>query len=135
MNPRRIVAVVLVTGMLAAGCGGDTADPKRFCEITAELEEVGDFFSLRPDLARPLAERFLDLIVEAHDVAPVEIRSQVGEIASGFVDLFPDYEAVGFDGRRLDDERIASLYRDAEDVQRAIDAGEIPIERWVADNC
>lgn len=132
---RRSTLLLLV--ILLVSCSNDSTagDPARFCEITDELEEVGNFFSLPPDQAEPPARRFLDLIGEAHRVAPPEIRRQVGLIAIGYADLFPDYEAAGFDSTQLDDESIDELFRDDDDVRQAIEAGEIPIEEWVSDNC
>lgn len=126
---------LLLTLVLLASCGGNTSNPDRFCEISDELEQVGDFFSLPPQQAEPLARRFLDLITEAHEMAPPEIRRQVGLIADGYADLFPEYEAAGFDATRLDDDSIAALFRDDEDVREAIEAGETPIEEWVSANC
>lgn len=130
----RRVALVLALCLLAS-CGGDAGDPGRFCELSDELEQIGDFFSLPPQEAEPLARRFLDLITEAHRVAPPEIRRQVGVIADGYVELFPDYEAAVFDATRLDDDSIAALFRDEADIHEAVEAGEIPIEEWVSANC
>ncbi|MEE9178824.1 MAG: hypothetical protein V3U46_10390 [Acidimicrobiia bacterium] len=133
----RLLAAVVVLSVMAAACGSDdvAGAPDRFCEISDELEDMGDFFSLPPNEAQPVAERFLELITEAHDIAPVEIRRQVGAIVVGFADLFPDYKAAGFDATRLNDSEIDELFRDDEDIRQAIDAGEVPIEHWVEANC
>ncbi len=133
----RLLTAVVVLSLMAAACGSDdvAGDPDRFCEISEELEDMGDFFSLPPNEAQPVAERFFELITEAHDIAPVEIRRQVGAIAVGFADLFPDYEAAGFDATRLNDSEIDELFRDDKDIRQAIDAGEVPIEHWVEANC
>lgn len=93
-----LALVLAVTTTLAVGCGDDdealSADEQRYCELTAELDEIGGrVFSDLPedpsdeDFAAAEA-RFVDEadaeLKELAEVAPAEIEDDVEEYVEGF---------------------------------------------------
>ena len=51
MRRTELLAVVLLVVLVAAACS-TTADPERFCEVRAEIDQLGDFWEMSPDDAR-----------------------------------------------------------------------------------
>ena len=110
-------------------------DPARFCEISAELEALGDPFSLPPEQARPVAEGLFALMTEAHEVVPEEIQFQIDDVALAYLDLYPAYEAAGFDSSKLDRAAVEHLFISEEDRIAGLGVDEIPVEQWLDANC
>lgn len=113
----------------------DTNGRPRFCEVSVELEALGDLFSLPPEQARPVAEEFFALMTEARAVAPDAIRTQIDDIALAYIELYPVYEAAGFDSSKLDQAAIDYLFRSEDERLAALGIDEIPIEQWLQTNC
>ena len=111
--------------LVAAACGDDDgsgANPERFCEIDAELEQ-------RDDLDR----EFQNLIDEAVRVAPDEIRSSVEAVADSFTPVFDLLEAADFDVAQVDQAELDALF-DAAESDEVEDAGAA-MDEWIAANC
>lgn len=134
----RIVAMAVVALLVAAAtaCGdddGSSANPERFCEINAELEQQGDPFELPPDEAREAAREFQDLIDEAVTVAPDEIRSSVEVVADSFTPVLDLLEAADFDVAQVDEAELEALF-DAAFSDEGDDAGAA-MDEWIAASC
>jgi hypothetical protein len=93
-----IVAIAAVA--LIASCGDDDAaeaDPVRFCEINNEIDELGDLDTATPADARVLVGRAQELLAEAEDVAPEEIRSGFHAIAESFREVLDFYADADYE--------------------------------------
>ncbi len=127
----RRLALFVVVVLLGAACGDSAAaaDPERFCEISAELEQ---YFDVITDVeeARERGGETIDLLDEAVRVAPDEIRSSVEIISDGIMQLLDIYEAADFDEAQIDPAELDALFED-EAVPTASDA----MEDWVDANC
>ena len=123
--------------LAAAACGDDDgsgANPERFCEINAELEQQDDDpFELPPDEARDALREFRNLVDEAVKVAPDEIRSSVEAVADSFTPLFDFYEAADFDISNIDEAEVDALF-DAAFSDETDDEGAA-MDEWIAANC
>jgi hypothetical protein len=128
----RIVAMTVVLLLVTAACGADAdsaADPERFCEINAELEQQRDPLKLAPDEAREVAREFQDLIDESVGVAPDEIRSSVEEFFGAVTAVQDLLAAADFDSAQIDPAELDALFkRFGEGLQDEMD-------EWVAANC
>jgi hypothetical protein len=122
--------------LLAAACGddGSAANPERFCEIAAELEEPGDDpFELPPDEARENLLEFQNLIEEAVSVAPDEIRSGVEEIAELNALVREFFEAADFDIADVDEAELGALFAEVEALSDGAEG--TGLGEWIAANC
>ena len=94
-------AVVMIAAVaLIASCGNDDdagADPVRFCEVSSELDELDDFTTATPTDARVLVGRTQELLGEAEDVAPDEIRSGIHAIAESYREILDFYADAVYD--------------------------------------
>jgi hypothetical protein len=94
-------AIVTIAAVaLIASCGDDDAagaDPVRFCEIDSELEQLDDFTTATPADARVLVGRTQELLAEAEDVAPDEIRSGVDAVAVSYREILDFYADADYD--------------------------------------
>lgn len=126
---------VPVTVPVLLGATSLTDSGSRFCTVSEDLENLGDPFSLSPDQARPVAEEFLALMIDARDAAPAEIRGQVTDIAQAYIDLFPAFEAAGFDSSKIDEAAIDYLFMSEDERLQSLGIDEIPIEQWLLANC
>jgi len=126
---------VPVTVPVLLGATSLTDSGSGFCAVSEELERLSDPFSLPPDQARPVAEEFLTLMIDARNAAPAEIRGQVTDIAQAYIDLFPAFEAAGFDSSKIDEAAIDYLFMSEDERLRALGIDEIPIEQWLLANC
>ncbi len=139
-SPRtsRVVAMAVVLLLAAAACGDDDgsgANPERFCEINAELdqEQDPDPFELPPDEAREALREFQNLIDEAVSVAPDEIRSSVEAVADSFTPVLDFFEAANFDIANVDEAELDALF-DAAFSDETDDEGAA-MDEWIAANC
>ena len=138
-SPRtsRVVAIAVVLLLAAAACGDDDgsgANPERFCEINAELEQQDDDpFELPPDEARDALREFRNLVDEAVKVAPDEIRSSVEAVADSFTPVFDFYEATDFDISNIDEAEVDALFA-AAFSDETVDEGAA-MDEWIAANC
>ena len=132
----RVVAMAVVLSLAAAACGdddGSSANPERFCEINAEIEQQGDPFDLPPDEASAALREFQSLIDEAVSVAPDEIRSSVEAVADSFQPFVDFFEARDFDVVDVDQSEVDALF-DAAFSEEDDDPGAA-MDEWIATNC
>ena len=132
----RVVAMAVVLSLAAAACGdddGSSANPERFCEINAEIEQQGDPFDLPPDEASAALREFQSLIDEAVSVAPDEIRSSVEAVADSFQPFVDFFEARDFDVVDVDQSEVDALF-DAAFSEEDDDPGAA-MDEWIAANC
>ncbi len=129
----RVVVMGVVVLLAVAACGDDAADPERFCEINAELDQIDDPFELPPDEAREIVRRGRDLLDELVEVAPAEIRPSVEIQVDSFAPFFDLFEAADFDAAQMDEAEIEAVFETAFSGESgaAFDA----IEEWVDANC
>lgn len=129
-----VVAVVVVVAAvtLLASCGDNSAaaDPARFCEINAELEQLEDFTTASPDEARELVDRTRQLLAGVEETAPEEIRSAVRATAESFSVILDFYADADFDV-------------DLAEFEAALESGALPFDppeaaavfEWIDKNC
>ncbi len=120
--------------MMTAACGDDAgADPERFCEIDAEMDQLGDPFELPPDEARDMVQTGRDLLDESIKVAPDEIRSSVEIEVESFDPFFDLFEAADFDVTQIDEAEIEAMFETvfSGENEAAFDV----VEAWVDANC
>jgi len=126
-----VVAIAVVA--LIASCGDDDsagADPVRFCEVDSELEQLDDFTTATPSDARALVGRTQELLAEAEDVSPDEIRSDVHATAESFREILDFLADADYD--------VAPAAFEA-----ALESGEIGFDPpeadvvfdWIDENC
>ena len=131
----RIVALGALL-LLVAACGDDdeaaAADPERFCEVTARLEEL-DVFAVPPDEARKVVEEVRGLLDEALEVAPDEIRPSTKIVVDALIPALDVFAAADFDQAQIDPELGAAAFEAflEDEVVAASDAGD----DWFAANC
>lgn len=94
-------AIVTIAALaLIASCGDDdaaAADPVRFCEINRELDELDALDTATPTDARVLVGQTQDLVAEAEDVAPDEIRSDFRATAESYRGVLDFYADADYD--------------------------------------
>jgi hypothetical protein len=131
----RRVATAVVLLLAAAACGDDdsAANPERFCEINAEIEQQDDPFELPPDEASATLREFQNLIDEAVNVSPDEIRSSVEAVADSFQPFLDFFEARDFDLADVDQAEVDALF-EAAFSEEDDDAG-VAMDEWIASNC
>lgn len=132
MRRTELLAVVLLVVLVAAACS-TTADPERFCEVRAEIDQLGDFWEMSPDDARQAVGEVRNLIDEAVRVAPDEIRASVDIGADSITQFLDLFEAADFDSAQLDTEGLEAAFERAfsEEGVRAEDA----LDEWTDANC
>lgn len=129
----RMFAMTVVLVSLTAACGddpGSAADPERFCEINAELEQQRDPLKLPPAEAREAAGEFQNLIDESVRVAPDEIRASVEEFFGAVTAVQDLLAAADFDAEQID---IAEL--DAHLTRFGAEGLQVAMDEWVVANC
>ncbi len=118
------MAVVLLS--VAAACGDDDgsgANPERFCEIIAQLDQQGI-------LELEAFRENQNLLGEAVGVAPDEIRSSVEAVAGSYTPFFDLLEAADFDIAQIDEADLSALFdEEGADGERAV------MDEWIAANC
>ena len=129
----RIVAMTVVVLSVTAACGDDddsAADPERFCELNAELEQQRDPLKLPPDEAREAAREFQNRIDESVRVAPDEIHSSVEEFFAAVTAVQDLLAAADFDAAQIDPAELDALFQvfGEEGLQDEMD-------EWTAANC
>jgi hypothetical protein len=137
------VAIGAVVLLAAAACGddGSGANPERFCELAAGLDQNSDDpWELPPDEAREALLEFQDLMDEAVSVAPDEVRASVEYIAETNALVRDFFEAHDFDIADVDEAELDALEAEADalsaelEARSADDLGAGP-EEWIAANC
>jgi hypothetical protein len=123
-----MVALISVS-VVACGDDDDAADPARFCEINAELEQQRDPLKLPPDEAREAAREFQNLIDESVSVAPDEIRSSVEEFFGAVTAVQDLLAAADFDAEQVDPAELDALFK------RFGEGLQDPMDEWVVANC
>jgi len=129
----RNVALGMVLLLVVAACGDDAAGAERFCELNAEIEQVGDFFELPPDEARVAAGEARDIIEEMVKVAPEEISPSIDLMAAYFVPILDLFEAADFDNTRVNEAEIDAAFDAA--FTDETDAASDALDAWVDTNC
>ncbi len=132
-STKRTVALGMVLLVFVAACGDDAADPERFCEIDAEIDQLDDPFELPPDEAREFLRLARGLFDESVEVAPDEIRSSVEIQVDSFAPFFELFEAVDFDAAQIAEAEVEAIFETvfSGDNEAAFDA----VEEWVDANC
>ena len=124
------MAVVL---LLAAACGDDDgsgANPERFCEIDAEIEQLENPLGLPPDEAREAVREGRRLLDELVKVAPDEIRLSAESFADSFTPVIDLFVATGFDVTQVDEAELDAAFEAAFSGESADAVGE-----WTDSNC
>jgi len=126
LRSRRVVALGVVLLLGVAACGGnDAADPERFCEINAELDQLGD--SLGED--REVVAETRNLLDEALRVAPEEIRPSLEIVVDSLTVFYDALEAADFDQEQM--ELPDEFFDPSSEVPAASDA----MGEWIDANC
>ena len=131
--PHMAVLVTVAIALSLASCGDDdgaTADPARFCEVNAELEQLDDFTTASAADARELVGRTRDLLAEAEQTSPEEIQSAVTTTAAAFGEILDFYANADFDV-------------DPAEFEAAIESGDLGTDppeaetvfAWIDENC
>ena len=129
---RRIVAIGVVLSLAVAACGGDGADPERFCEVNAELEDANDPVNLPPDEARAAMPAHRDLLEEAKSTAPDELRPSVVILVDALTLIYDALEEADFDGEQMNEDAIPDEFFDeSSDFGTAADT----LQTWLDANC
>ena len=87
-----------------------------------------------PDEASEIVRETRDLVAEAVQVAPDEIRASVETVADSFTPVLDYFEAAGFDMANVDEAELDALFDASLSDEGAGDAGE-PMDVWIAANC
>jgi hypothetical protein len=137
----RWVAIGAVVLLAAAACGddGSGANPERFCELAAVLDQNSDDpWELPPDEARQALLEFRDLIDEAVSVAPDEVRASVEYVAELNALVRDFFEAHDFDIADVDEAELDALEAEADALEAvALSADDLGVgfDEWIAASC
>jgi hypothetical protein len=133
-SSKRMLVLGLVLLTMTAACGdADAADPERFCEIDAEMDQLGDPFELPADETREVAQTARSLVDESVKVAPDEIRSSVEIQADSFEPFFELFEVADFDLAQIDEGEIDAMFETMFSGEN--DAAFEAIDEWIDANC
>ena len=129
----RVVVLGMVLLLAVAACGGDdVADPERFCEINAQLDERVDPMNLPPDEAREAMPETRNLLAEAQKVAPDEIRPSVVIVVDSLTVIYDALEAADFDFEQIAPGAIPDeFFEETSEIPAASDT----LEQWTDANC
>ena len=138
----RWVAIGAVV-LLAAACGddGSGANPERFCELAAALDQNSDDpWEMPPDEAREALLEFADLMDEGVSVAPDEVRASVEGVAELNALVRDFFEAHDFDIADVDEAELDALEAEADALSAELEARSaddlgVGVEEWIAGNC
>ena len=132
LSPVAGVAALLVA---VAACGDSgQSDTARFCEIDAEFDAFAqaDLTQFTPSEFEEFMRAGVDLVDEAAEVAPSEIRPEAERAAVGFHAALQLYEEASFDLTQLDPAAAEMfLSEHDEEVERA----SAVIDEWARENC
>jgi tellurite resistance protein len=130
---RRTTALVTVAAALLVSCGDDddaAADPARFCDVNGELEQLDEFTTASPEDARDLVRRTRDLLAEADDTSPDEIRSEVNATTESFRELLDFYADADFEV----DPSVFEAALESGDLGTDPPEAEVVFD-WIDENC
>jgi len=127
--PSTPAASVAVTSMLPAS----SVHRERFCEIVAVFNQSENPFELPQDQARIAIPNKQALMMEAAQVAPDEIRTEVEALVESFQPIFDLFAAADFEASQINDADFEALADAAYSGENST-AGRI-MDDWVSINC
>ena len=124
----RAIGLLVVLALVLVACGGSVAeDPERFCELLEEID-AQDTTDLAADEALEVIQEGREKFVEAAELAPDEIKSEVETVTDVALQLTDLLIEAGGDESRVDVEELVIDEDEFDDANVAVDA-------WRAANC